>query len=473
MNYSCCRICAVTTLENEQMEKLSGLVLDMYDDREGSVLRAAFPTLKDVPESVKVAMRLEPEQLATLPDDVFALILHDGDVHMRKFACIDEGNTRMHIEYFLKTAHKLPVEAQKTAAQNLCTACEWYGIEPDERLLKLSEVPGLDQYGIEQGKMDPYALGAIAAPLVGTTISQLSALSNSAPVHIGGKLLGMGTRVAVPMALGAHEASTLGENPVEGALRGGAGSIIGGKTTGTIGGLIGMPAGLTMPASRIVGSVGSGLGYSLAMKGLRERAAERQAEEQKTAEIPSGYDLAAAALPVASLVPAAMGKSKSNVQLIHALANAGGGTLLGGVEGYQAGDALGGAFNGLVGSQLGRLGGGAIGQFSGGALGGTHGETVGGIAGQALGSGFGYRSAMQGHRKARARLAGDAAAPADKVASQKDLQKLAIGVMTALNVGGAALAVPGTVEASKKNLAIAHQSQGMVNPNVTRGAYEG
>jgi hypothetical protein len=42
------------------------------------------------------------------------------------------------VEYFLKTAHKLPSEAQKTAARNLITACGWYGIDPPEELQKIA-----------------------------------------------------------------------------------------------------------------------------------------------------------------------------------------------------------------------------------------------------------------------------------------------------------------------------------------------
>jgi len=121
------------------MEKLSGLVLDYFDDPRGEVIKQVFPTFEDVPEVIKEAMPMSSVDLSKLPDDVFALVLHDEDTVLRKYACIDEGNTCLHIEYFVKTAHKLPVEAQKTAAQNLLTACSWYNIDPPRELTQILE----------------------------------------------------------------------------------------------------------------------------------------------------------------------------------------------------------------------------------------------------------------------------------------------------------------------------------------------
>lgn len=120
------------------MQKLSGLVLDVYDDSDGEVLRSIFPSQESVPELIKEAHFLKAEERAEIPSWVFALELVDGDVELHKFACTDPGNTALSIEYFLKTGHKLPVEAQKTAAENLITACGWYDIEAPERLEKVA-----------------------------------------------------------------------------------------------------------------------------------------------------------------------------------------------------------------------------------------------------------------------------------------------------------------------------------------------
>lgn len=123
------------------MEKLSGLVLDIYDDPGIEVFQTIFPDVNSLPEIVKEAHLITSEEYQKLPDEAFALVLVDGDTEMRKFATIDAGNTALSVEYFLKTAHKLPVEAQKVAAQNLIAACGWYGIDPPE-LLKEAAVPG-------------------------------------------------------------------------------------------------------------------------------------------------------------------------------------------------------------------------------------------------------------------------------------------------------------------------------------------
>jgi hypothetical protein len=120
------------------MEKLSGLVIDAGDDYNGAVLRSIFPTQESVPDLIKNAEHLPPERRAELPDDLYALVLQDGDVELRKFACSDAGNTALSVEYFMKTADKLPVVAQKTAAANLVKACGWYGIEPPEELEKIA-----------------------------------------------------------------------------------------------------------------------------------------------------------------------------------------------------------------------------------------------------------------------------------------------------------------------------------------------
>lgn len=137
------------------MEKLSGLVLDIYDDKDADVLRSIWGTAEELPDLVKQAQKVTPELEARVPDHLYALVMHDGDVTLRKFACIDAGNTALSVEYFLKTGHKLPAEAQKVAAANLQTACGWYGIEPPEQLEKVA-------FGI--GKMVSGALTATMLP---------------------------------------------------------------------------------------------------------------------------------------------------------------------------------------------------------------------------------------------------------------------------------------------------------------------
>jgi reverse gyrase len=115
------------------MQKLSGLVLDYYDDPKGEVLR-----VEAAEGLAKTAHVLTDDERNRLPDDVYALVAINGTASMRKFAMADEGNTRLSIEYFLQTAGKLPVEAQKTAARNLLLGCEWFSIVPPEALQKIA-----------------------------------------------------------------------------------------------------------------------------------------------------------------------------------------------------------------------------------------------------------------------------------------------------------------------------------------------
>ena len=114
----------------------AGIVLDLYDNPHD--LRAIFPSVDVIPDSVKIAHRLSSDELAALPDDAFALVLLDEGDRLRKFACVDEGNTLLNVSYFFLHGHKLPVEAQKTAAENLKVACAWYGLEVPEELEKIA-----------------------------------------------------------------------------------------------------------------------------------------------------------------------------------------------------------------------------------------------------------------------------------------------------------------------------------------------
>lgn len=120
------------------MEKLSGLVLDVCDDSDGAILRELFGSPDGLPEVTKEAHALTAEERGVLPDEAYALILVDGDVELKKFATIDRGNTALSIAYFLKTAHKLPVEAQSAAAENLWAACDHHGLEVPAELQKVA-----------------------------------------------------------------------------------------------------------------------------------------------------------------------------------------------------------------------------------------------------------------------------------------------------------------------------------------------
>jgi len=114
--------------------------LDFYDDENGTILKSKIASLEKIPEFIKSAEKLDKESLNKLPDDVFALVARNGNTTFRKYACVDRGNTALSVLYFMENRDRLPLEAQKTAAANLLTACSWYDIQPPLELQKLAFV---------------------------------------------------------------------------------------------------------------------------------------------------------------------------------------------------------------------------------------------------------------------------------------------------------------------------------------------
>lgn len=148
----------------------TGSIIDFYDDPSGSVLEQRVPA-SSLPDFVKQAGFLDDQERAKLPDDVFALVMVDQGVPLRKFACVDKGNTTLNVIYFLENRHKLPVEAQKTAAANLVTACGWYDIEPPYQLQKIAMAPGQMKASVQKGaQRHAEAMGHKVGELSGTQV---------------------------------------------------------------------------------------------------------------------------------------------------------------------------------------------------------------------------------------------------------------------------------------------------------------
>jgi len=113
------------------MLKLSGLVLDLYDDSQGQILRELYPAQEDVPEIVKQAHLLTHAERQRLPDELFALVLLDEGTSLRKYACVDPGNTLLSMLYFEKLWHKLPQIARERVMENFRVASSWYWDSPE------------------------------------------------------------------------------------------------------------------------------------------------------------------------------------------------------------------------------------------------------------------------------------------------------------------------------------------------------
>lgn len=115
--------------------KTAGVVFDFYDDVYQTHLkniRVDTGTLRDI---VKQAHILSPEERNILRDEAYALVMSNEGTILRKFACVDAGNTVLSMLYFDQTADRLPIEAVKVAAANLAKAAEEFGI-PTTNLVK-------------------------------------------------------------------------------------------------------------------------------------------------------------------------------------------------------------------------------------------------------------------------------------------------------------------------------------------------
>lgn len=108
--------------------KTAGLALDFYDDKSGEVLKRTFPSLEELPDIVKEAHILNAEEQSVLRDDAYALILLNNGSKLRKFACVDPGNTFLSALYYVENRDKLPEEAQKVAEANIFAACDEFGL---------------------------------------------------------------------------------------------------------------------------------------------------------------------------------------------------------------------------------------------------------------------------------------------------------------------------------------------------------
>lgn len=136
------------------MNRLSGYVFDAYDDEGGQILRSVFENPHDLPDMVKTASRLTQDEIESLPDDQFALVMFEGTKKFKKYAMVDEGNTILSVVYLLKQAHLLPPDTVKEAANNLIGACDHYGISVPVQL-KMAAVTGMSP--VSGKSQSPYA----------------------------------------------------------------------------------------------------------------------------------------------------------------------------------------------------------------------------------------------------------------------------------------------------------------------------
>lgn len=108
--------------------KTAGVVIDFYDDIGGATLKEAFPSADVLPDVIKTAHILSSEEREILRDEAFALRMQDEGRVIRKFACVDPGNTLLSMIYFQKTAAHLPEVAQRVAYDNITDRAIEFGL---------------------------------------------------------------------------------------------------------------------------------------------------------------------------------------------------------------------------------------------------------------------------------------------------------------------------------------------------------
>jgi hypothetical protein len=134
-----------------------GVVLDVYDDHDLSVLNGALEGAP-VPEIIKTAHPIGHEDLDQLADDDFALVMVSGAQKIRKFACVDPGHTTLSCIYFHENRDKLDNETQKHAAIRLAQKCDGFGL-PSDSMWKVAQE-------LEAASAEPTVSEKLAEPYV-------------------------------------------------------------------------------------------------------------------------------------------------------------------------------------------------------------------------------------------------------------------------------------------------------------------
>ena len=114
------------------MFKLANQVIDIYDDtsKEGMLKLAKLNPTCNV---------ISAEERAKLGDHDFALtVITKKAAKLNRYPIYDTDSTWLSNQYFDMYSHRLPVEAQKIAAQNLMVACAKFKVAPSDAIVKLA-----------------------------------------------------------------------------------------------------------------------------------------------------------------------------------------------------------------------------------------------------------------------------------------------------------------------------------------------
>ena len=142
---------------------LAGVILDLYDDPKGLVLRQKAAELGGLPSKVASAELLDYEDLNRLPDRVFALVGTNAGQPVRKYAMHDEAHLLTSLMYFEKCGHLLPAEVRQKVASNLTVGCGWYDVPAPAVVTKLASLVGGAMHGLMAGLGAAEAVGGAKA----------------------------------------------------------------------------------------------------------------------------------------------------------------------------------------------------------------------------------------------------------------------------------------------------------------------
>jgi hypothetical protein len=245
--------------------KYAGVTIDFYDDK-GATLREHFPLADQLPDVIKTANIVAPEVLA---NEDFALIAVDGPNVLRKFACNDAGTTAMSVIYFMDHGDKLPLEAQKLAAENLISACTTFGLEPTEQMRKIAQqapVQSKPQREKTAGfNLSPFSRALLAGAAGGAAGGAVGSASQGGDVRDAVRGAGIGAVVG---------AGTIGLMQPSGLSSG---------QTGTVGALHGFMAGRSIEKEGSAYDDAHALGLDRALKEHESReTSKEEMQEQLT-----------------------------------------------------------------------------------------------------------------------------------------------------------------------------------------------
>lgn len=119
------------------------MILDIYDDPKGRILRDKVAGFGGMPPKLASSHLLDAEELARLPDRMFAMVAENHGQTIRKYAMHDASHLTTSLLYFEECQGLLPEATRQKVASNLIIGCGWHDTRPPNSLIKTALVGGL------------------------------------------------------------------------------------------------------------------------------------------------------------------------------------------------------------------------------------------------------------------------------------------------------------------------------------------